>query len=584
MKNTMRTILNVIFIIIPCILFAENNFVINNAGYIATDNTDEFTSVDVAPDGTIVTCGKLYNYLPSDAVEYNLLGGGNGTIVRLNHTGSKVLSITRVGDNVHDLEVSDNGDIAICGTFGVGVLKSDGSQFKWVDNSILVGTVDGHTPSFFGYFAPSSFNMKYRRAMSRVAIGSDGTVATIQQKEWYGDPGLYIYNSNGVRILDSILPHKDTVDFGDKIDYEYFINVYPNDICVDGANNSVIIGGWNGRKDDSPQMSDHPIHMPYLRCYDYSGQLKWKNYDWRAKDIFYTMNYYADSRFSDIVIGRDGFLYTAGYIHGGDHMFEIDPHDYSKWADNCCSGYDSYSMPHSMGAGIDHAFFCKYDPETGDILNGQAAIVRENPNGTGEPNQSQIKGLMADEDGKLYLAGYCMDYIKNRSLQTINGESVGSNAGVEPFIMIVDSSWNNREIWTVVSKNNLEGTFWGLGYRNGIMAAAGEIFQGEAITTPGGTGQTRHDNYDGYLLTYENPNTPVQKDEMLEHKQEFIIWPNPASDIIYFSRTAKEVKILNVHGAVILKKKNADNINIWKLNPGIYFIYLDGNIEKLIIE
>lgn len=485
---------------------AQNSLISNAATYLCTDGVDEVNGVDVAPDGSIVVVGKLFSYSKPGALIYNLLGGGDATVVRLNRLGTVVLSVTHIGTvdgTVNDVQVGDDGRIAITGSFGVGLLKADGSSFEWVDTSIQIGTVAAHSNSFYAWFNLTENKQRYKRAMSRVSIGSDGTTATIQQVANYGSSYLYVYDTNGNMVFDSIFPASTTKVFPDRtFTNNYNINVYPNDICVDGKNKSVIIAGWNPRMDDSRHMLNHPIHMPYIKCLDYAGNMKWLDYDWRAKDVYEAADYYADSRFNDIVLGRDGYLYTAGYIHGGDHMFILDPK--SMILNNALAvGFDSYSSPYSMGAGIDHAYICQYDPLTGNIIKGEGVIVRKKTNGTDKPNQSQVKGLMADENGKLYLAGYCQPYIKNRDLQTINGIAVGAKDTCESFAMVLNPGWKSREIWTVPNKNLLEGAFWGLGYRNGIVAAAGEVYSGEAITV-NAIDPARMPNYDGYLLTWGN--------------------------------------------------------------------------------
>jgi hypothetical protein len=484
-----------------CNLQAQNNFAVNTATYLATDEEDEINGVDVAPDGSIVIAGKLPSYSAQGKSPINLLGGGDAKVVRLNSSGTQILSITSIaGNTINDIQVCLDGTIAITGSFGVGVLNAQASSFLWLDQNIQKGTVEAHTNSFYQWFDRAENKKRYKRTMSRVAIGDDGLVATIQQVINYGPSYLYVYDKAGTLVYDSVFPATQEKIFPDRTFTAYNINVYPNDICVDSKNKSILIGGWNPRFDDQPGYANHPIHMPYIKCFSYSGELKWLTYDWRAREA-YNKVMFADSRFNDLVMGRDGYLYTTGYIHGGDHMFLFDPKDINKRT-YAHVGYDSYSNAATMGAGIDHAYICKYDPATGDILKSQAVIVRKKADGTDKPNQSQVKGIMADEKGRVYMAGYCQPYIKNRALQTINNIPVGARDTCESFILVIDSTWLKREIWTVTTKNKLEGTFWGLSYRNGVITAAGEVFGGEAITTPNALQSSRRNGYDGYLVCW----------------------------------------------------------------------------------
>lgn len=558
-------------------LFAQNNFDVNTATYLSSNEKDQVNAVDIGPDSSIVVVGMLHDYVMPGSFEHTLLGGGTGTIVRLNSRGTSVKSITRVPGIVKDIQIANTGEIAVCGSFGVGVLNNDASDFIWYDTTILKGDRNGPTTLFYGWYAQASVKPRYRRPTSRVSIGTDGTVATLQQNVWYGSPHAYIYNAGGQRIFDTIFQVFEAREFHDRTFDTFYINVYPHDICVDGKNQSVIIGGWNPRKDHSKNMQNHPIHMPFLRAYDYSGNLKWSNYDWRAKDIYDSIDYYADSRINDIVIGRDGYLYTTGYIHGGDHMFYIGPKEIELNTSLQVS-FDDYSTPHMMGAGIDHAYVCKYEPATGDMLKGQAVLVRKQPGGGGRPNQSVARGIMADEEGKVIVAGYCQPYIKNRDLQTINDIPVGERDTSEAFIMIINPDWRSREIYTVVTKDRLEGAFWGVGYRYGIAAAAGEVFSGEAITTDNAIQQNRESNFDGYLITWgEFDPTLVNVEQQKKAKNKLVIYPSvtntstsvKSADAIskLIMRNSSGIEVLHVH-----KVGHHISLDLSPLPPGIYLI------------
>ncbi len=460
------------------VLCRAANFPVSTASYLGTNSVDDaIFAVDVAPDATIVLGGRLAGFTPSGITATELLGGGDGVVLRCKTSG-EILSLSRIGGCVHDLEIGADGKIAVCGDFGTGLLSADASEVLWVKTDIKKGTIDAYTGSFYGDFASSSVNMRYRRALSRVSIGSDGTVASMQQPLKYYDEQynirptpycwVYIYDIDGNEL------GRFTAD--DK---------YSEDICVDGKNKLVIHAGWNPKHHDWGSVKDHPIHVPFMRAYTYSASLEWENYDWTALAC-YQQNSFADSRVSEVVIGNDGYLYMAGYIHGGDHLWKLGPKKITDRPD-VFIGYDNYSNPTNMGPGIDHAYFCKYDPVNGDILKGQAAIVRENADGSGRPRQSQIKGLDAGPDGTVYMSGYCQEFLPNRSSVRINGIAVGSvsssTPAAEPFVLIVNPDWKSRKAWVSFSKSGCEGIFWGLGCRNGVVATAGTIFKGSAIVS-----------------------------------------------------------------------------------------------------
>jgi hypothetical protein len=307
-----------------------------------------------------------------------------------------------------------------------------------------------------------------------------------EEKAWGDDPKkghLYIYDSGGKRIADVLMA-------------EY---KYPKDVVVDGENKLVIVGGFNTYKHDSPHMTDHPIHMPFLTAYTYDGEVEWAAYDFPAKGV-YAMNTYADSRVQRLAIGSDGFLYMGGYIHGGDYVWRHDPLNVKKRV-AVDVGYDGYSRAHNMGRGIDQSYFAKFDPATGKIIRGQVLLTRQAPNGGGKPAQIQIKGIQADKNGTVYLVGYCEKYIKDRNTKRVAGRSVGDYHKPEPFLLVVTSDFRHRKIWTVFAADKCEAAFWGLGVRNGVAAMVGEVYEGTTITTDNALHRAATPT-DGYLVIW----------------------------------------------------------------------------------
>jgi threonine dehydrogenase-like Zn-dependent dehydrogenase len=83
------------------------------------------------PDKSIVFAGKIhggkFGKTPTE-----LLGGGSGAVIRFDATGAEVLSATRIGDSVDDMEVNkSNGQIAIIGDFGAALLWPDAAGVFW---------------------------------------------------------------------------------------------------------------------------------------------------------------------------------------------------------------------------------------------------------------------------------------------------------------------------------------------------------------------------------------------------------------------------------------------------------------------
>ena len=102
------------------------------ASYLSGRGAEAAATVDFESDRTIVIAGS------DDGVDFgktpvSLLGGGTGTLVRLRADGHAVLSLTRIGQGLVDMEVDvATGRIAVAGPpFGVASLQPDGSAVVW---------------------------------------------------------------------------------------------------------------------------------------------------------------------------------------------------------------------------------------------------------------------------------------------------------------------------------------------------------------------------------------------------------------------------------------------------------------------
>ncbi|MFP3938153.1 MAG: SBBP repeat-containing protein [Phycisphaerae bacterium] len=469
------------------IAVGQNNFQPTMATYLGgTESVEEWTCVDVAPDGHVVAAGMAPGYSVDGVQETWLMAGGDGIVLRVDPKNNEVVSVTRIGDWIEDMEIGPDGRIAITGSFGVAVLSPDASKIVWRDGDIVRGTraaqFRNQTPPFKKY--------RYTRRVARVSVGEDGTVASFQaeRKDWGDAPKhgrLYVWNRDGERLCDLRMTK-----------YKY-----PKDLAVDSANKQVIVGGFNTYSHDSPHMKDHPIHMQFLTAFTYDGTVNWAAYDFPAKDV-YAENTYADSRVQRLAIGADGYLYMGGYIHGGDYIWKHHPFDVKKRV-QVDVGYDGYTMAANMGKGIDQSYFAKYDPKSGEILQGQVLLCRERPDGGGKPTQIQIKGIDADEDGNVYIAGYCEAYIKDRDKQRVAGEQVGEYHAPEVFLLSVTPDFSQRRVWTVFSREDCEAAAWALAVRNGWGAFVGEVYQGEVITTDNALQTAPAEHTDGYLVIWE---------------------------------------------------------------------------------
>lgn len=462
------------------------DFKVSAATYLGgASPKEQWTAVDVAPDGTIVVAGAAPK-LAGGAAETKLLGGGDGVVLRLSADGTKLLSVTRIGDYVEDMEADAKGRIAVTGSFGVAVLSADASSVVWRDEKIIVGKKAAQ----FSNQTPPFREDRYTRRVARLAVGADGHVASIQNavKKHGREPKqghLYVWDAGGKRLCDVHL-----------IQYKY-----PKDVCVDAANRQVIVGGFNTYKADSRHMAGHPIHMPWMAAYTYGGKRNWEAYNFPAKAV-YAENTFADSRVQRLAIGADGYLYMGGYIHGGDYVWRHDPFDVKK-RPKIETGRDGFSRAYGMGRGMDFSYFAKYEAKTGRVLQGQALLARSTERG-GRPAQIQIKGIDADKGGNLYLSGYTQAFIKGRSTCRVAGQAVGEYYKPEAFLMVVAPDFKKRRLWTVFSRR-CESASWGVAVGETTAALIAEVYEGRMITAGKALLTKPPGPIDGYLVTWKPP-------------------------------------------------------------------------------
>ena len=171
------------------------------ATYLGGSGADRIAALDVAPDAAVVAGGTMSG-IDFGLTPTTLMGGGNGVVLRFASTGRKVLSVTRLGARVDDLEVDhDKGRIAIVGDFGAALLSADASTLIWQKD--LGG------------------------AASRVAIGS-GVVAALRGKT------LHVLDATTGAALGMFATSGAAI----------------NDIALDEAHQTVFVTGY--KQDDEP--------------------------------------------------------------------------------------------------------------------------------------------------------------------------------------------------------------------------------------------------------------------------------------------------------------------------------------------
>ncbi|MCT7958575.1 SBBP repeat-containing protein [Laspinema palackyanum] len=408
---------------------ATNNLNVSTASYLGSDADDFGTAVAISPDRTILFTGKIphHNF---GLTPVNLVGGGDGVILQTDATGRKLLSLTRMGRMIDDIEVNGRtGKIAVVGDFGLALL-GDAQTLLW------------HQELGSG----GSATMSNGR---RVAMGTDGKIAALFNKK------ITIFDEMGTVVSEFTIPGK-----------------FVEDVAIHSSSQSIIITGYT-QKDRG---GCRQLQVAFIRSYDYQGNLNWTNYDWTHGEAHRGNSSCADTRGSRLTLGLDGNLYFAGESAGGNTIFRYDPRDLSKDAPNVI--FDPYNHPYNTAS--NHiTYYARFDPVTGEIHAGQFNLSRLS-NGRG--NTIIPRAIAADEGGNLYIGGKSSASFANRNESTISGQS-GAYAAADNFVLAVPSDLRTRTFmvsWNKGCKGNNQVVGIATGY--GITAMISDTAGCDMIT------------------------------------------------------------------------------------------------------
>ncbi|MBA3471025.1 MAG: hypothetical protein H0T53_15430 [Herpetosiphonaceae bacterium] len=429
----------------------STNLPVFSATHIGGSGSDAASAVDVDLSGNVIWAGLLVGANPviDGVAPVTLLGGGVGAIVRFDSSGTSVLSVTRIGTNVRDLEIGGAGPMVVCGDFGVAVLNASASSVLW-----------SATPG----------------AVRRCAIGSDGTTAASVGAQ------IYAYAPSG-QPLGSWSSGGATGD-PDALD-----------LAVASASQAVIVTGYKQKTND--------LQVAFLSAWSYSGAPRWTSYDFSASAVN-GANISADTRGRRVAIGRDGKLYFAGSINGGTgaSIFSRDPKNLTLTLGGDRSvSTDPYNTSTNTGS-VSIIWYGRYNPADGSLEKGQSALTRKDD---GKGNSIGIKTIAADEAGRIYLGGDAYYQIHNRAARQVAGTTVGPYASGEAYLLVVSADLRERHIWTGFAGPAVSAggsPVVGVAVRKGIAAIAITLNNGRLITTANALQPSPGPLADGYLAVW----------------------------------------------------------------------------------
>lgn len=393
-----------------CPEFAEgNDLAVCTAGYSSSPGDEDGGGLAISPSGAVLHAGPL-GAAALALSPATLLAGGAAGITIYSPSGREVIAAVSLGDQVTDVAVGPAGTIAVVGDFGVAVLDAAGAELLW--SSELRG--GGGT---------------------KVSVGKGGAVAAAAGTK----VDLFAADGSPLGEVD-IDQNRETPS-----------------VVLDDENELLIAAGYNQRDGGGCTV----LQVPFIRAYDYSGAVVWKNYDWSHADVA-AADECADSRGYHITLGGDGKLYYAGESHGGNSVHRRLPRDLGEFAPNV--NPDSYQDGYNMNGAAPMGYIARFDPATGNIELGSTFVVRL-PDTKG--NALRPRAVAATASGHVAFVGASACCIEDATSRTVNGIPAmpdGTYAG-GGFLMILSPDFESRLSWTTF--NGATG-----GNANGLAVAA----------------------------------------------------------------------------------------------------------------
>ena len=372
---------------------------VETATYLGGAGDDAAGGAGVAGDGTLLFGGTLPAHTPGGAPSTDLLGGGDGAVVRLSADGRQVIEVARLGSSILDLEVVGDHRVAVAAEgLGLVLIEAGLDAAAWHD------PLDDP---------------------ARVATG--GTAAA---------PRVAVLTaSKTVRVFDGDGGFLGERTFGDS---------EVADVAVSPDGGRVVVTGFNNRSTGGT-----PVQVPFLRAYDPTLAVElWRAYDWSAGQLVSEQDgSLADSRGVRVAFGEDGLLYFAGRTDGGNNTFRYDPLivDRPLPADELIS-HDIYSNTAGISGAFSITVFGRFDPSDGDVVKLQYLLARLS---SGNGNSVAPSAITADASGRVFLGGQAFARIQDRDEQKIAGQDVGPYQGGEAFLLAIDADFTQRDVWTV---------------------------------------------------------------------------------------------------------------------------------------
>jgi hypothetical protein len=150
-----------------------------------------------------------------------------------------------------------------------------------------------------------------------------------------------------------------------------------------------------------------------------------------------------------VALGRDGKLYFAGFTDGGNAIYGRDPQNIARVLGGTeLISTDAYNTPYNISGAKALAWYGRFNPASGALERGQWLLTRLSD---GKGNSISIRAIDAAADGSMLIAGDSSCCMQGRDTMQLNGVTLGSYEGGEPFVLLVRPDFGARELWSALA-------------------------------------------------------------------------------------------------------------------------------------
>jgi hypothetical protein len=405
------------------------------SSFLGTSAIDEVRTTLVKANNDIVLIGNFGATLNTGtAIKYYIDGAtdaSRGAVIILSSDGKTMKSITRICPEIAEAckDRNDNFYIAAAGT---GAYK--------INN----------------FATAQIWKRTFTKTVHRIdaGAGTGFTVVMLASETDINDASL-----SGTEM------HTIEID-GSTSTFISSIAANGADVAVHEPSQTLIgVGFKNFNTPSTPGAGALPVYVPVMRGFSYTGTTKYIAYDWSQDEtsprwLNKPENNMADMRFNKATIGRDGYLYVAGQVYGGNHCMRYSPFDIMVPA--AMTGGDTYFNLANTGTET-HIYIGRFDAGTGNVVKQQSLTARL-PSTAGNSMFIEHGNIDADSSGNVYIAGSSASGMP-QTIDYVPGEYSGGG-----MIMVLNKDMNQRKTSVRLGTNTSSASIYPINENQFVVA------------------------------------------------------------------------------------------------------------------